>query len=180
MEPTEMTPSVLGTLLNVRSKFFLLLSWISMASIILAAEYVAGPAVRLPLSYILPVGLAAWYNGRWWGIALAVALPLARLYFTTIWTMPWTFTDSAMNAAIRIATLVGFAILIDHISQQTKALNREVKALEGVLPACRSCERILDEKKGTWHVMKNYIVQRSEARCRDIVCPECAAGKHLK
>jgi len=179
MEHTQVVSSALRTLLDVRSKPFLLLYWIGIASVILGVDYVSGPAVRLPVTYILPVGLAAWYNGRWWGIALAVALPLARLYFTALWIMPWTFTESAVNAAIRIAALVGFAILIDHVSQQTKALNREVKALEGVLTACRSCERILDEKEGTWHLMKNYIVRRAEARCRDVFCPECG-GKHLQ
>lgn len=50
----------------------------------------------------------------------------------------------------------------------------EVKRINGLLPVCVTCKRILSEK-GFWSRMEAYIERHSEARVSPSLCPECAA-----
>lgn len=50
----------------------------------------------------------------------------------------------------------------------------EVKRINGLLPVCVTCKRILSEK-GFWSRMEAYIERHSEARISPSLCPECAA-----
>ena len=50
----------------------------------------------------------------------------------------------------------------------------EVKRLNGLLPVCVTCKRILGEK-GFWSRMEAYIERHSEARVSPSLCPECAS-----
>jgi len=57
---------------------WLVVLWICLGAAILGLDYLAGPDVALPYLFLIPVGLAAHYNGSFWGVTLAVVLPLAR------------------------------------------------------------------------------------------------------
>lgn len=50
----------------------------------------------------------------------------------------------------------------------------EVKRINGLLPVCVTCKRILSER-GFWSRMEAYIERHSEARVSPTLCPECAA-----
>ena len=50
----------------------------------------------------------------------------------------------------------------------------EVKRINGLLPVCVTCKRILSEK-GYWSRMEAYIERHSEARVSPSLCPECAS-----
>lgn len=128
--------------------------------------------MQFPFMFVLPVGLAAWYNGARSGLAFAIILPLIRLYFTTIFPVPWSFSISVGNAAIRIAILIGYAFLIAYVAKQKKELERELNILEGILPVCSFCKKIRDESS-IWHPMENFITARSEASFSHGLCPEC-------
>src|SRR5215813_5516423 len=107
-----------------RHQHTLLACWIAICCLILAIDYFTGSVIQFPFMFVVPVGLAAWYNGARWGLVFAIVLPLIRLYFTTIFPVPWSFSVSAANAAIRIAILVGYALLIAHVAKQRKELER--------------------------------------------------------
>ena len=158
--------------LTERHQNSLLACWIALSCLILAIDYFTGSVIQFPFMFVVPVGLAAWYNGAWSGLAFAVILPLIRLYFTTIFPVPWGFPVSVANAAIRMAILVGYALLIAQIAKQKKGLERELDILEGILPVCSFCKKIRDESS-IWHPMENFITARSEASFSHSLCPEC-------
>lgn len=151
----------------------LLALWIFLALLILFIDYFTGPFIQFPFLYILPVVFASWYNGKWWGLGYSVVLPLVRLYYNTIWTIPWTLVESTVNAGIRIGVLGLLAYLIDRVAKESSATKKEVKLLEGLLPICASCKKIRDDNN-EWQQLEAYITHHSEAKFTHGVCPECA------
>ena len=128
--------------------------------------------------FVIPVALASRLSGRWWGIGLGLLMPLAHFGFTFLWNTPWTMADAVINAAVRIAVLVGFAILIDRITRQA----HEIRVLRGLLPVCMFCKKIRTEDQ-KWQQIEFYITQRSEASFSHTFCPECGKqhyGEYLK
>jgi hypothetical protein len=148
--------------------------WFAISLIVLALDYAIGPVIQFPAAFIIPVSLAGWYNGWPWGVALAIVLPLVRLYFTTILAAPWSFTDAAINAGIRMLVLGLLAVLVDRVAVQTAALSRRAQILEGMLPICAVCKRIRGEH-GTWQPLEQYVLAQSRDQVSDEVCPDCAA-----
>lgn len=147
--------------------------WIAMALSVLSLDLISGPFVQFPIFFVLPVALATWYNGKWWGFLYAFALPLVRLYFNTVWQIPWTMFEGTVNALIRITVLCILAYLVDRAAAETKSLKREVKGLEGLLPICISCKKIRDDNN-EWQPLEKYISDHSEARFTHGVCKDCA------
>jgi hypothetical protein len=146
-------------------------SWILLSAVCVAVDYYSGPYIQFPIVYLVPVSLASWYSGRGWGLGLALTLPLFRLAFRTVWDPPWSFTESLINAAIRIATLSAFAWAMDRISRQMREL-RHMQLLEGMLGVCGNCKRIRDERDGGWQPLDTYVARHPESFSRDW-CPEC-------
>ena len=156
-----------------RGRLIFAVYWSTISITVVALDYVSGPVIQFPAVFVLPVTLAAWYSGWPWGIALSVVLPLVRLYFTTILHAPWSFTEAAINAGIRIAVLGFFAVLVDRVATQAKALSMRVQVLEGILPICPVCKRISDARE-TWHPLEQYVLSQSKDQISHEVCPDCA------
>jgi hypothetical protein len=157
--------------------------WLGIAIILLAADYFAGPFIQFPITYLIPIAFASWYNGRYWGLAFAVVLPLVRLFFNiALWQVPWTIIEASLNCLIRIVIFSSFVILIDRTAKQNRLLTREVNLLSGILPICSYCKKIRDENE-QWQPIEEYIVQRSDASFTHGLCPECIEkhfGQYLK
>ena len=147
--------------------------WCAISLIVLALDYLMGPVIQFPAVFVLPVSLAAWYSGWPWAMMLAAALPLVRLYFTTLLDAPWSFTEGAINAGIRIAVLASFALLVDRVAIQSAALGTRVQLLEGMLPICGVCKRIRDEGEA-WRPLEQYVLAQSKDRVTHELCPECS------
>jgi hypothetical protein len=147
--------------------------WILTSVVLVFIDYYTGPFIQFPVTFLIPVALASWYNDRWWGIALALILPLLRFYYGTfLWAVPWSLLEASINGLIRMAILLSFAILVKRIARQTGLLQKEVHILEGLLPICSFCKKIRDED-GHWEQLEKYISQRSAADFSHGVCPEC-------
>ncbi len=148
-------------------------TWLVLSVLCLAIDYQAGPMIQFPIAYLIPISLAAWSGGRWWGIGLAVTLPLCRLYFTTaIWDSPQTLWESVTNAAIRVTVFVTFAWLIDRTARQMRAL-RHMRVLEGMLGVCSVCKRIHDDRADAWSPLEAYLSTHPQ-EFKQAVCPSCA------
>jgi hypothetical protein len=145
--------------------------WIALSLLIIAVDHLTDPYIRFPILFLLPVTLASIYNGRWWGVGLAVSMPVIRCYFE-LSIVPWAVTQEMINTGIDLIVLAGFAVLIDRTAQQTRALVREVTLLRGILPICSFCKKIRKEDN-TWEHMEIYITTRSEAQFSHSVCPDC-------
>jgi len=158
---------------QIKSKTTLLLFWSGLALILLLADYFTGPYIHFPVSYLIPVALASWYNGRWWGLAFAFIMPLTRWYLNIdLWEAVESILESSLNAIIRISVLASFALVIDRNARQTRRLSREVQLLEGLLPVCSFCKKIRDENN-QWQPMEKYISSRSAAYFSHGICPDC-------
>jgi len=158
------------------------LLWLPLSVLVLAIDFVTGPIVQFPIAYVLPVALAAWFSGLFWGLLYAIVLPLARLLFSTIWFLPWTITEASINTAIRIIVLALLVFLVDRISQDRRKLEKKVTILEGLLPICAFCKKIRDETQ-QWQPLEHYIEKHSEAEFSHGFCPECIEkhyGKYLQ
>jgi len=153
---------------------FLPFYWLIISVVLVVSDYVSGPFIQFPVVYLIPISLASWYNGRSWGLGLAVILPLIRLLFgVALWKIPWTWIDAGVNCVIRIVVFSLFAILIDRAAERTRELSKEVKMLNGLLSICSSCKKIRDES-GEWQPIERYIAQRSDASFSHGLCPECS------
>lgn len=147
--------------------------WFGLSILLAIADFYSGPFIQFPITYLIPVALASWYNGRWWGLMFAIVLPLVRLGFNLqAWTIPWTIVEASVNALIRIAVLSSFAVVIDRTAAQTRILSKHVKMLEGLLPICSYCKKIRDESDA-WQPMEKYIQARSAATFTHGICPDC-------
>jgi hypothetical protein len=153
-------------------------AWVAMAGAILAADYFVGSLVSLTILFIVPVALAARIDGRGWGIALGILMPVTHFMCAYSSVSRKGITDLAIDAGIRIAVLVAFAVLID----RTTRLAREVRVLHGLLPVCAFCRKVRGENDD-WQPMETYITAHSEASFTHTFCPACALehyGSYLK
>ena len=148
-------------------------SWLLLTAACLTIDYSTGPVIEFPLVYLVPISLAAWFGGRAWGLALAVVLPLCRLYFRTIWNPPWTFFESSVNAAIRMTVFVSFAWLIDRTARQMREL-QHTRMLEQMLGVCSHCRRNRNPRSKAWQPIDEYARDHPEKMQPD-VCPACGA-----
>jgi hypothetical protein len=147
-------------------------SWLILSLICLLVDFALGPTIQFPVVYLVPISLASWYGSRRWGLALALLLPLFRLYYRTLWEPPWSLAESAANAGIRMTVFAGFAWLINRTAQQMRDLER-MHLLEGLVGVCSDCKKIRDVRDGAWQPLDDYVARHPAEFERD-VCPECA------
>jgi hypothetical protein len=144
-----------------------------IALVVLVIDFYTGKNIRFPILYIIPVGIAAWYNQKTVAYSLAVLLSLARFGFHIPWQETDSLSSASINTGVRIFALVLYAYLVDRTSWQTRVLKKRVKLLEGILPICASCKKIRNEQ-GDYEKMEKYISDHSEAEFSHGICPECA------
>lgn len=148
----------------------LLLLWALLALLVLAMDFFFGP---LAVLYLAPIALAAWYNGRIPAVIFAVSLPLVRYGFTLLWQPGWgPWTQAFPNLFTRLFIFILFAVLIDFIARQNRALKQEIKVLRGILPICAACKKIRTED-AHWEQIEQYISEHSDARFTHSLCPDC-------
>src|SRR5262247_2445079 len=104
------------------------LYWTALSLLIIGADHLTDPYIQFPILFLLPVTLASVYNGRWWGVGLAIVMLGMRFYFEMA-VVPWPVFQEAINTGIHMVVLAGFALLADRTAQQTRALRREVTLL---------------------------------------------------
>jgi hypothetical protein len=161
---------------NSAEKFFkqwATVSYLLVATIVLAIDYITGRHIQFPITYVLPVGMAAWLEQKPAAYAMAILLPFMRVGFHLPWHETQSFSVAVVNAFIAVSALILYAYLVDRIAWQTKALEKKVRVLEGILPICASCKRIRTEK-GEYAQIEKYITEHSEASFSHGLCPECA------
>ncbi|MFM8534661.1 MAG: hypothetical protein ACKOEC_13945 [Acidimicrobiia bacterium] len=150
--------------------------WLVVFVILQLVDLVTGPYYQLPSTYVLPVIAAAWFSGLEAGIALAVALPLGRVFFMyQVWNEPWEPAAFVATAATRIAVFVVVAVAADRLANHERALEREVKQLVSLLPVCADCHKIRD-RDGAWTTLEAYAALRT-AEFQPGLCIDCARSR---
>lgn len=149
-----------------------LLFSLGVALVVLLVDYLSGRAIRFPLIYAIPVGLAAWRHKRAAAYGQALLLPAVRLVFDLPWHTMKQFPIDVLNLPIAALSLSLYAYLIDRTSRQTLELHRRVRKLEGILDICASCKRIKNAD-GAYEQLEAYITDHSEAVFSHGLCPDC-------
>jgi predicted membrane protein len=67
--------------------------WVALSMLLIAADHLTHPYIQFPILFLIPVVLAAVYNGPWWGLGLAIVMPLVRCYFE-IQMLLWAVTEA--------------------------------------------------------------------------------------
>jgi hypothetical protein len=142
--------------------------WIVVSLLFLILDFISGPRVQFPITFVIPIILAAWSHNLRWALGLAVVLPAARLAFYEIWSVEWTSLISLTNTVIRIGVLSLVAVFVFRY----RAAERRIQTLQGLLPICMFCKKIRDENDH-WQPLESYIAGRSEASFSHGLCPEC-------
>jgi tetrahydromethanopterin S-methyltransferase subunit D len=138
----------------------------------LALDIITGPYIQFPITFIVPVGLAAWHLGRWTGIGFAFVLVAARLGLAvTVDAATIPHPAAVINAVIRLVVLVGLAIAAEQL-QHRRDLAARVRVLEGILPICSFCKKIR-RADGDWEQIEAYVSQHSEAHFSHGLCEVC-------
>jgi len=145
---------------------------IGLAALCLALDFSTEPYIAFPITFIIPVAIAAWFCRSPYAYFLAIIQPLVRLGFGNLRHSPGNINDSAINAGIRVVVLMLLAYLISRIARQTRELARRVNLLEGILPICSLCKKIRDAR-GDWQPVEIYVSNRSEALFSHSLCPDC-------
>jgi hypothetical protein len=154
-----------------RSRKIRLVFWTVLSFLVAVSDYFSGPIIQFPFIYIFPIVFATWFNGRREGLVFACVLPLVRIIFSFLWTIPWSLLDVLANAVIRIIVFSLIVFLVDS-EVKRRSLAKEVKTLRGLLPICSFCRRIRTENN-TWIPLEEYINQHSEAEFSHGFCPDC-------
>jgi hypothetical protein len=148
--------------------------WIALGALLVWLDHANGPHTAFPLLYAVPVVLAAWYSGKFVGVGLGIAVPLARI-LTLVWSQPHADLYSSILAALfRGSVVVVFALWFARLADFERELSRQVKVLEGLLAICSFCKSIRNER-GDWEHLESFISRRSEAEFSHGVCPSCGA-----
>jgi hypothetical protein len=148
-------------------------SCLLIVAVVLGIDYLTGRVIRFPITYVLPVGMAAWREQKPMAYAMAIFMPFVRVGFHFPWHQAESISIAVLNASITVLALILYAYLVDRIAWQTRALKKKVRVLEGILPVCASCKRIRTEQ-GDYVQIEQYITEHSEASFSHGICPECA------
>lgn len=91
------------------------------------------------------------------------------------------FAFIKIDANLFFGFLVGFHILsafgmvamvMDRIRNRADANEERLQKLEGILPICSYCKKIRDGND-QWHMIEEYIEDRSKAEFSHGICPDC-------
>ena len=143
-----------------------------LAALCLALDFSMEPYITFPVTFIIPVAIAAWFCRPSYAYFLAIVQPLVRLGFIWLGHSPGNLDDAIINSGVRVIVLILLAYLISRTARQTRELARRVNLLEGILPICSLCKKIRDER-GDWQPVEIYVSNRSEALFSHSLCPDC-------
>jgi signal transduction histidine kinase len=97
-------------------------------------DYVTDTAVSLPVLYIPPVALAAWYGGRRAGILASLLATFFWFAVQVVTAEPiWPLAADYWNAALRFVTYLLVTVLVDLVRSRRDALEVAVQQKAALL-----------------------------------------------
>lgn len=94
---------------------------LGLAGVLLAVDldYLTGPYILFPVTFVIPVGLAAWYLGLRAGLGFAVGLTFVRFCVRFFFEGPAVIPPvyDAINAGIRMVVFMGLAVMLARLAE---------------------------------------------------------------
>jgi signal transduction histidine kinase len=127
-----------------------LLAGLACVALIAEFDLRTGPEIAFAIFYLLPVGLCAWFGGRWTGIAMAIISGVVRTAFEQHlgrpYSHPWILY---WNGGVRMGIFIIIAVLVDMVRRLTDGLQELVRqrtaALETEIQNRKEVERVVTE-----------------------------------
>lgn len=145
-----------------------------LSLLLLAVDFYTGPHIRCPITFLIPIGLAAWFLSSWIAIGLGVVLTIVQ--FTLRYELSGshaTLGVEIINALIRLAVLVAAAITMGRLRTLHDVLLSRIEVLVGVLPICSYCKSVRSQN-GKWEPLEEFIATHTTAKCSHGICEQCA------
>ena len=130
-------------------------TFVVLGAAILLIDLFTGPLLQFPILFVIPVTLSAWFCSSRLAYALAVLLPVGRLFIAAYVDLPSSFAFIAANCLIRVAVLVFIAFLVCRTARQTKELEQQVNNLVTICAWTRTVEY-----QGEWISFEDYLKRR--------------------
>jgi hypothetical protein len=156
----------------------LLLGWV---------DYATGYELGFFVFYSLPVGLAAWYLGRWPGVMVALgatatwwlADALTGAKYSSRFSFWWNSTIHFLAFVINAVTIAKIKTDLDQrheLAAKLEATRKALRAAAGLLPACPVCGKPHPATLRT-HELDMQEAARTDADFRSALCAECQSSQ---
>jgi len=147
-------------------------------------DYITGYELGFFVFYSLPIGLAAWYLGRWPGIWLAfgatiawwLADALAGAKYSSLFYFWWNSTvhfSAFVINAVTIAKIKAELRQRDELAARLEAARQALRAAVRVLPACPLCGKVHPQTVRNDPTELRDLAQ-GNADLSGALCAECA------
>jgi hypothetical protein len=150
-----------------------------LLAIIAWLDFLTGYEVSLFLFYLIPiwwvtrsVNLAA---GLFFCLLSAVILRLADYEAGHHISREWIYWERGTTGFITFSVI---ALYVHSFDRRLSSAKTKLKQLEGILPICMVCHRIMD-KNGSWGDLDTYLHEHTAAEVEKRVCPHCSGAKAL-
>ena len=172
---------------NGRRAVFIFLACLLLLLLSGWLDYLTGYELGFFVFYTVPIGLAAWYLGRWPGIALALgatiawwlADALAGVKYSTRFSFWWNSTVHFSAFVINAVAIAKIKVELnerDELAARLEAARRALRAAARILPACPSCGKARPQT-GQSDLTELQELARNNPDLSSSLCEECA---HLR
>ena len=153
----------------------LLLGWV---------DYITGYELGFFVFYTMPIGLAAWYLGRWPGIWVALgatiawwlADALAGVKYSSRFSFWWNSSVHFSAFVINALTIAKIKVELrqrNELGAELEAARQALRAAARVLPACPLCGKA-HPRTGPNSQAELRDLARGNADLSGALCEECA------
>jgi hypothetical protein len=156
-----------------------LLLALALLAVIAWLDYITGYEVSLFLLYLIPI----WWVTRSVNLAGGILFCLISAVFLR-WadfasghrfSHPWIYWERGATGFINFSVI---ALYVHSFDKSLTHARTKLKQLEGILPICMVCHRIMD-KDGSWGDLDTYLHEHTAAEVEKRVCPHCSGAKAL-
>jgi hypothetical protein len=147
-------------------------------------DYITGYELGFFVFYTVPIGLAAWYLGRWPGIWLALAATiawwladaLAGAKYSSRFSFWWNSTVHFSAFVINAVTIAQIRLELrqrDELAAKLETARQTLRAAAKILPACPLCGKA-HPQPGRNDPTELRDLARGNADLSGALCAECA------
>ena len=166
-----------------RRQVFIYAACFAMLGLLGWVDYITGYELGFFVFYSAPVGIAAWYLGRWPGVGISFAASLAwwladsyagakySTRFSFYWNNGIHFASFIINA-VAIARIKAELDRRHQLAAELEAARRVLRTVAALLIACPVCGKPHDRAARVGAVEESQVIQ-CQAELADALCAHC-------